>query len=75
MEKWMLLTRMPGDLPESGDERVKNMEQAVLKPQNLPERLDWLVDIPPTKGCPSIPDLMTELSMTDSLPGKIFQAI
>jgi hypothetical protein len=33
------LTRRPGDLPEGGDERLKNMEQVVLKPHNLPEQL------------------------------------
>jgi hypothetical protein len=32
-----VLTRRPGDLPKGGDERLKNMEQVVLKPQNLPE--------------------------------------
>ena len=29
------LTRRLGDLPEGGDERLKNMEQVVLEPQNL----------------------------------------
>jgi hypothetical protein len=28
------LTRRPGDLPEGGDERLKNMEQVILKPHN-----------------------------------------
>jgi len=32
-------TRRTGDLPEGGDERLKNKEQVVLKPQNLPEQL------------------------------------
>jgi hypothetical protein len=32
------LTRRPGDLPEGGDERLKTINQAVLKPQNLPEQ-------------------------------------
>jgi len=32
------LTRRPGDLPERGDERLKNIEQVVLKPHNLPEQ-------------------------------------
>ena len=30
---------MPGDLTAEGDERLNNMEQVVLKPQNLPELL------------------------------------
>lgn len=29
----------PGDLPEEGDERLKNIEQVVLKPEKLPEQL------------------------------------
>jgi hypothetical protein len=33
------LTRRPGDLPEGGDERLKTMEQVVLKPENRPEQL------------------------------------
>jgi hypothetical protein len=32
-----VLTRRLGDLPEGGDKRLKNMEQVVLKPDNLPE--------------------------------------
>jgi len=42
------LTRRPGDLPEGGDERLKNMAQVVLKPQNLPKELRLLADSPPT---------------------------
>jgi len=38
------LTSRPGDLPEGGDERLKNMEQVVLKPQNLPEQLRILAN-------------------------------
>jgi hypothetical protein len=33
------LTRRPGDLPEGGDERLKSMEQVVLKPEYLPKQL------------------------------------
>jgi len=33
-----VLTRMPGDLPEWVDERLKNMEQVVIKFQNLPKQ-------------------------------------
>jgi hypothetical protein len=33
------LTRKPGDLTEGGDERLKNMEQVVSKPDNVPEQL------------------------------------
>jgi hypothetical protein len=38
------LTRRPGDLPEGGDERLKTMEQVVLKPENLPEQLRILAN-------------------------------
>jgi len=69
------LTRRPGDLPEGVDERLENMEQVVLKPQNLPEQLRLLADSPPVQGRPSISDLMTEAYQTDPLPGKILEAI
>jgi len=38
------LRRRPGDLPQGEDERIKNMELVVLKPQNLPGQLHLLVD-------------------------------
>jgi hypothetical protein len=38
------LTRRPGDQPEEGDERLKTMEQVVLKPENLPEQLRILAN-------------------------------
>jgi len=69
------LMRRPGDLPEGGDERFKNMEQVVLKPRNQPEQLRLLADSPPAQGRPSISDLMTEAYETDPLPGKILEAI
>ena len=69
------LTRRPGDLPEGGDERLKNMEQVVLKPQNLPKELRLLADSPPAQGHSSILNLMMEASETDPLPGRILEAI
>jgi len=51
------LMRRPGDLPEGRDERLTNMEQVVLKPQNLPEQLRLLADSPPAQGRHSISDL------------------
>ena len=69
------MTRRPGDLPEGGDERLKNMEQVVLKPQNVPEQFRLLADSPPAQGRPSIPDLMIKAYQTDPLPGKIMDAI
>jgi len=56
-------------------ERLKNMEQVVLKPQNLPKELLLLADSPPAQGHPSIPDLMTEAYATDPVQGKILEAI
>ena len=69
------LTRRPGDLPEGGDERLKNMEQVVLKPRNLPKQLCLSADSPLALGRPSISDLMTEAYETDPLAGKILEAI
>jgi len=69
------LARRPGDLPERGDERLKNMERVVLKPQNLPKQLRLLVDSPPVQGRPCISDLLTTAYETDSLPWKILEAI
>jgi len=67
--------RRPGDLPEGGNERLKNMEQAILKPQNLPEELCLLADSPPAQGHPSISKLCTTRYVSDPLPGRILEAI
>jgi len=69
------LTRRPGDLPERGDERLKKIEQVVLKLQNLPRELCLLADSPPAQGGPSIADLMTDAYEPDPLSGKILEAI
>jgi len=69
------LTRRPGDLPEEGDERLNNMAQEVLKPQNLPEQLHLLADSPAMQGRPSLPELFIQAYETDPLPGKILEAI
>jgi len=58
-----------------GDERLKNMEQVVLKLQNLPKQLRMLVESPPAQGRPFISDLTTEAYEADPLPGKILEAI
>ena len=58
-----------------GDERLKNLEQVVLKTQNLSNQLHLLVNCPPAQGCPSIPNLNAEAYMTDLLQGKILEAI
>jgi len=69
------LTRRPGDLPEGGDERLKHMEQVVLKPQNTPEQFRVFADIPAMQGHPSPSDLFIEAYETDPLPGKILNAL
>jgi len=69
------LTRRLGDHPEGGDERLDNLEQMVLKLQNLPEQLRLLADSPPAQGHPSISNLMTEAYETYPLPGKVLEAI
>jgi hypothetical protein len=38
------LTRRPGDQPAGGDERLKSMEQVVLKPENVPKQLRILAN-------------------------------
>ena len=68
-----VLTRRPGDLPEGGDERLKTMEQVVLKPQNLPEQLRILAnDL--AKARP-IQERLKEASDQDSLVGRILDAV
>jgi len=58
-----------------GVDRLKHMEQVVLKSQNLPVQLALLADNRPTQGNPSIPNHMAEVSVTDLLPGIISKPI
>jgi len=67
------LTRRPGDLPGGGDERLKTMEQVVLKPENLPEQLQILANDLRT-GC-SIQERLEEASKQDTLTEKIIDAV
>jgi len=69
------LTRRPGDLPEGGDERLKNMEQVVLKPQNLPEQLRISASEMPGQEVPSISDLFAQAYSDDPLPNRILEAM
>jgi len=69
------LTRRPGDLPEGEDERLKNMEQVVLKPQNLPEQLQISARSSLVQERSSISDLFKVAYESDLLPGKIIDAI
>jgi len=67
------LTRRPRDLPEGGDERLKTMEQVVLKPTNLPEQVRILAsDL--RKQCP-VQEQLEEASKQDVLVAKILHAV
>jgi hypothetical protein len=67
------LTRRPGDLPEGGDERLKTMEQVVLKPENHPEQLRILVnDL--KKAC-SMQDQLANATKGDDLAQTILNAV
>jgi hypothetical protein len=69
------LTRRPGDLPEGGYERLKNMEQVVLKSHSLPEQLRILANEIPGQKVPSIPDLFAQACAKDPLVNEILKAI
>jgi len=69
------LTRRPGDLPEGGYERLKNMEQVVLKPHNLPEQLRISANEIPVQRSPLIFDLFAQAYKNDPLPSRILEAI
>jgi hypothetical protein len=69
------LTRRPGDLPEGGDERLQNMEQVVLKENNLPQQLRISVNDMPRQEVPSISDLFAQAYRENPLPDWIIQAI
>ena len=69
------VTRRPGDLPEGGDKRFKNMEQVVLKLHNLPEQLRISASETPGQEPPSIVDLFAQAYLDDLLPEKIVKAI
>jgi hypothetical protein len=64
-----------GDLPEGGDERLKNMEQVVLKLHNLPDQLRILANDMPEQEVPSIAALFAQAYMNNLLPNKILKAI
>jgi hypothetical protein len=69
------LTRRPGDRPEGGDERLKNMEQVVLKPHNLPEQLRIAANNKPGQETSSISDLFVQAYRDVPLPNKILEAM
>jgi hypothetical protein len=65
------LTRRLGNLPEGGDERLKHMEQVVLKPHNLPEQLR----ISASDVSSSVSDLFAQACVDDPLFNRILKAI
>jgi len=69
------LTRRPGDLPDRGGERLKNMEQVGVKPHNLPEQLMIVANETTVQESPSIYDLFVPAYEEDPLPNKILKAI
>jgi hypothetical protein len=68
------LTRRPGDLPEGGDETLKNMEQVVLKPHNLLEPLRMFANRSPGQNAFLISDHFDQAYKHDPLPRRIFEA-
>jgi hypothetical protein len=69
------LTNRPGDLPQGGDESLKNMEQVVLKPHNLPEQLMISANGIVGQEAALISDLFVQAYMEDQLPSQILNAI
>jgi len=69
------LTRRPGDLPEGGDERLKDMEQVVLKSHNLPEQLRISPNDLPAQEVPLISDCFAQPCVNDPWVNKILEAI
>jgi hypothetical protein len=67
------LTWSLGDLSKGEDDRLKEIEQLILKLQNLPEQLGLSAYILPTLCHPSISKLLAQPNVTDSLPGKILE--
>ena len=67
------LTRRPGDLPEGGDERLKTMEQVVLKPENLPEQLRILAN--DLKEIRPIQEQLGKATREDGLVQRILEAV
>jgi len=68
------LTRRLGDLPERVDESLKNMEQVVLEPHNLPEQLRISANDIPDQEVPLISDLFIQAYKDDPLPNKVLEA-
>ena len=69
------LMRRPGDLPEGGDERLKNIERVILKPHNLPEQLRIEANGSPGQEASSVSDLSAQAYMDNPLCNMILKAI
>jgi hypothetical protein len=68
------LTRRPRDLPEGGDDRLKSIEQVVLKPHNLPEKLRILGNGLPVQKRSSVFDVFNQAYPVYLLLGRIMKA-
>jgi hypothetical protein len=66
------LTRRPADLPEGGDERLKSMEQVVLKPENLSKQLPIFAT---AMGEQTIQQQLEEALEKDELAMNIMKAL
>jgi len=69
------LTKGLETFQKGGDERIKNMEQVVVKQQNLMEQLHLFADGLPVQGHHSISDMLTEADVTVPHPEKLVEAI
>jgi hypothetical protein len=69
------LTMRPGDLPEGGDRGLKNMEQVILKQQNLLKQLRISANDLPVQVWPSVSKLFDQAYQVDAVLNMIFRAI
>jgi hypothetical protein len=70
-----VLTRRLGDLPEGGDERLKNMELVVFKTPNIVIQLSLMAEGPLVHDPSAISALFNQAFVTDPLRGRILEAI
>jgi hypothetical protein len=69
------LTRRSGDLPKEGDERLLANQQAVLKPQNLPDNLRLMAENPPSTGPSSLETLFDKGYEADPFPQRVLEML
>ena len=70
------LTRRSGDLPKEGDQRLAELQRAVLKPQNLPEQpLHLMADTPPVPGRITLTQLFKDGYEADPFPRQVIKML